>query len=178
MTELPEGMAPCTYYEYRALQDRVDVLELMVECVLAGMGYDAARGYCTEARGDGGDAGDGGPDDGNNGCHESLERRGDQCCYGTTCVPQTDTEAQAKFYDCLEQVKDYDPATGQCKDSSTEPQLPGGNPCTVYNLEDQFDEFTAAFGAWRDRIWLISDGGLVVVLMRSSVPPDVRSVRT
>jgi cellulose synthase/poly-beta-1,6-N-acetylglucosamine synthase-like glycosyltransferase len=46
------------------------------------------------------------------------------------------------------------------------PASPFAIIASVYNLEDQFDEFTHAFGAYRDRIWLISDGSTDNTVLR------------
>ena len=37
---------------------------------------------------------------------------------------------------------------------------------SVHNLEDQLEEFTQAFGAYRDRVWLISDGSTDNTVLR------------
>jgi cellulose synthase/poly-beta-1,6-N-acetylglucosamine synthase-like glycosyltransferase len=37
---------------------------------------------------------------------------------------------------------------------------------SIYNLEQQFDEFTDAFAAYRDRVWLISDGSTDNTVLR------------
>jgi cellulose synthase/poly-beta-1,6-N-acetylglucosamine synthase-like glycosyltransferase len=46
------------------------------------------------------------------------------------------------------------------------PALPFAIIASVYNLEDQLEEFTEAFGAYRDRVWLISDGSTDNTLLR------------
>jgi cellulose synthase/poly-beta-1,6-N-acetylglucosamine synthase-like glycosyltransferase len=46
------------------------------------------------------------------------------------------------------------------------PALPFAIISSVYNLEDQFEEFTEAFGAYRDRVWLISDGSTDNTVLR------------
>ena len=46
------------------------------------------------------------------------------------------------------------------------PASPFAIIASVYNLEEQFDEFTHAFGAYRDRIWLISDGSTDNTVLR------------
>src|SRR6201999_4549907 len=38
------------------------------------------------------------------------------------------------------------------------PASPFAIIASVYNLEDQFEEFTQSFAQYRDRVWLISDG--------------------
>jgi len=37
---------------------------------------------------------------------------------------------------------------------------------SVYNLEDQMEEFTQAFGRYRERVWLISDGSTDNTVLR------------
>jgi cellulose synthase/poly-beta-1,6-N-acetylglucosamine synthase-like glycosyltransferase len=46
------------------------------------------------------------------------------------------------------------------------PALPFAIIASVYNLEDQFEEFVEAFGAYRDRVWLISDGSTDNTVLR------------
>jgi cellulose synthase/poly-beta-1,6-N-acetylglucosamine synthase-like glycosyltransferase len=46
------------------------------------------------------------------------------------------------------------------------PALPFAIIASVYNLEDQFEEFTEAFGVYRDRVWLISDGSTDNTVLR------------
>lgn len=46
------------------------------------------------------------------------------------------------------------------------PSSPFAIIASVYNLEDHFDEFTRNFGAYRDRIWLISDGSTDNTVLR------------
>jgi cellulose synthase/poly-beta-1,6-N-acetylglucosamine synthase-like glycosyltransferase len=46
------------------------------------------------------------------------------------------------------------------------PALPFAIIASVYNLEDQFEEFIEAFGPYRDRVWLISDGSTDNTVLR------------
>jgi cellulose synthase/poly-beta-1,6-N-acetylglucosamine synthase-like glycosyltransferase len=46
------------------------------------------------------------------------------------------------------------------------PASPFAIIASVYNLEDQIEEFTANFGAYRDRVWLISDGSTDNTVLR------------
>src|ERR1700761_2888304 len=46
------------------------------------------------------------------------------------------------------------------------PALPFAIIASVYNLEDVFEEFTEAFGPYRDRVWLISDGSTDNTVLR------------
>src|SRR5258708_23048331 len=46
------------------------------------------------------------------------------------------------------------------------PASPFAIIASVYNLEDQFDEYCRAFGSYRDRIWLISDGSTDNTVLR------------
>jgi cellulose synthase/poly-beta-1,6-N-acetylglucosamine synthase-like glycosyltransferase len=46
------------------------------------------------------------------------------------------------------------------------PASPFAIIASVYNLEDQFEEFTQAFGQYRDRVWLISDGSTDNTVLR------------
>jgi cellulose synthase/poly-beta-1,6-N-acetylglucosamine synthase-like glycosyltransferase len=46
------------------------------------------------------------------------------------------------------------------------PASPFAIIASVYNLEDHIDEFTQNFGAYRDRVWLISDGSTDNTVLR------------
>jgi len=46
------------------------------------------------------------------------------------------------------------------------PASPFAIIASVYNLEDHIDEFTQHFGAYRDRVWLISDGSTDNTVLR------------
>ena len=46
------------------------------------------------------------------------------------------------------------------------PASPFAIIASVHNLEDQIEEFTSSFGAYRDRVWLISDGSTDNTVLR------------